>query len=118
MRLTLLQPGVRDCLLKGTISRGLELLHAVFLINNHTQLVSTMQNNICWPAGSFLEGEALSEGVQSERRQAWPSPHDEKQDRRDPLPFNGDSEPDHESHPPLAWALMWGGTYSNLYGYY
>ena len=44
-----------------------------------------------------------------------------KQDRRDPLPFVGDPEPDarpSSSCPPLAWTLVWKGTYSNLYGGY
>lgn len=42
------------------------------------------------------------------------SDRDLKQERRDPFPFQGD----HEDLPPLAWALMWQGTYSNLLAYY
>ncbi|KAI1653868.1 hypothetical protein F4813DRAFT_393248 [Daldinia decipiens] len=76
----------RKRLLTGTVSLGLELLHK----------------------------EALGETAQWERRQEALSKRDEKQNRRDPLPFNGDEE----SCPPLAWTLIWGGTYSNLYGYY
>ncbi|KAI0853035.1 hypothetical protein F5Y00DRAFT_271577 [Daldinia vernicosa] len=105
----------RERLLTGTVSRGLELLHKVtFKIENHSQLVQTMQEYITWPLGNFIAKEALGETAQWERRQDALSERDEKQNRRDPLPFNGDSE----SCPPLAWTLIWGGTYSNLYGYY
>lgn len=34
--------------------------------------------------------------------------------RRDPLPFLGDRV----DTPPLAWTLMWGNTYSNIYGWW
>ena len=77
-----------------------------------------MQPRISWPAGYFLE-DALGETAQYERRQERLSNRDQKQERRDLLPFKGDSEEDIDgSHPPLAWTLIWGGTYSNLYGYY
>jgi hypothetical protein len=106
--------------LVGTISRGLNLLHTVCCtIKDHERLVSTMQMNICHPAGFFLEDEALGETAQSRRRQERQCDRDEKQLRRDPMPFRGDGEPDeHGPRPPLAWVLMWGETYSNLYGYY
>ena len=39
------------------------------------------------------------------------------QDERAPLPFQGDcTEGKAEALPPLAWTMIWGGTYSNLYG--
>ncbi|KAI1475123.1 hypothetical protein F4774DRAFT_414134 [Daldinia eschscholtzii] len=105
----------REQLLTGTVSRGLELLHRVSCkIKGHSQLVQIMQEYITWPLGSFLTNEALGEAAQWERRQEALSKRDEKQNRRDPLPFNGDAE----SSPPLAWTMIWGGTYSNLYGYY
>ncbi|RAK95623.1 uncharacterized protein BO80DRAFT_469240 [Aspergillus ibericus CBS 121593] len=108
---------IRHCLLIGTISRGLKLLHTVlFKIENHEHLVSTMQDRIAWPAGSFLEGEALGETAQIMRRNRHPSPRDSKEERRDPLPFQGDGL--HDVHPPLAWTLIWRGTYSNLFGHY
>ncbi|KAK3935654.1 hypothetical protein QBC46DRAFT_396979 [Diplogelasinospora grovesii] len=110
---------VRDSLLKGTISRGLELLHTVFKISDHKHLVSTMQQHISWPRGNFLGNEALGETAQFQRRRERPSHRDQKQQRHDPLPFEGDDESDANGlRPPLAWALMWRGTYSNLYGYY
>ncbi|ODM18747.1 hypothetical protein SI65_05364 [Aspergillus cristatus] len=43
-----------------------------------------------------------------------PTDQDSKQKRRDPLPFQGDNE----ELPPLAWTLIWQGTYSNLFGWY
>lgn len=113
--------GARQALLAGTISLGLELLHTVlFKIKDHEQLVSKMQQRISWPRGSFLRDEALGETAQWERRQERMSDRDRKQLRRGPLPFNGDDESDNtdELHPPLAWTLIRGGTYSNLYGYY
>jgi len=78
-----------------------------------------MQQHISWPAGSFLEDEALGEIAQFQRRQERLSDRDQKRQRRDPLPFKGDGEPEANGlRPPLAWTLMWRGTYSNLYGYY
>ncbi|PWY90594.1 hypothetical protein BO94DRAFT_623342 [Aspergillus sclerotioniger CBS 115572] len=108
---------IRHSLLYGTISRGLRLLHTVFCnIRDHEHLVSTMQDRISWPAGSFLEHEALGQSAQTIRRRQHPSPRDSKEERRDPLPFQGDRVDD--VYPPLAWTLMWRGTYSNLFGYY
>ena len=107
----------RDSFLTGTISRGLELLHVVhFKIKDHEQLVSVMQANICFSAGSFLDEdfEALGETAQLMRRDEKITEKDWKQRRRDPLPFIDDVG----TGPPLAWTLIWGGTYSNLFGIY
>lgn len=91
----------------------------MFKIRDHAHLVSTIQQHISWPAGHFLEDEALGEAAQFQRRQERLSNRDQKQQRRDPLPFRGDGEPDAKGpRPPLAWTLIWRGTYSNLYGYY
>lgn len=87
-----------------------------FTTKNHAHLVSTMQEHMSLPAGAFLERQALGDEAQFQRRQERLSDRDLKQQRRDPLPFKGDGEPD--TNPPLAWTLMWRGTYSNLYGYY
>jgi hypothetical protein len=76
-----------------------------------------MQENISWPVGSFIEDEALGEVAQYQRREEQLSDGDRKQQRRDSLSFRGDAEWDAKG-PPLAWTLIWGGTYSNLYGYY
>ncbi|KAI0007240.1 hypothetical protein F4779DRAFT_519047 [Xylariaceae sp. FL0662B] len=108
---------VRECLLKGIVSRGLEMLHTVlFTIKDHSHLVSTMQRSLASPVGDFLLaiGDALDETTQVRRRREALSDRDRKEEARDPLPFEGDTE----TRPPLAWTLIWGGTYSNLYGYY
>lgn len=97
---------------------GFELLHTVlFKMRDHEHLVTTMQKNL--RVGEVLDF-ALSDGHQSiSRRNEQPSERDLKQMRRDPLPFVGDLKPDacpSLSCPPLAWTLVWKGTYSNLYG--
>ncbi|KAN0075629.1 hypothetical protein V8E54_006899, partial [Elaphomyces granulatus] len=109
----------RDRLVKGTISRGLEPMLAVcFMIRDHIDRVTAVLEYISWPAGDFLEGDALGEMAQFQRRKERLSNRDRKQLRHDPLPFKGDDEPDDNGlRPPLAWTLIWRGTYSNLYGY-
>lgn len=110
----------RRSLLTGTISRGLDLLHTVCrTAEDHKNLVSTMQTNICHPAGFFLEDDVLGEPPQYIRRHERRCARDEKQLRRDPMHFRGDGEPDkHGLRPALARTLMWGEKYSNLCGYY
>ena len=72
----------------------LKLLHTLFFtIRDHARLVSTVQQHISWPAGSFLD-RAVDEAAQFERHQRYRSDRDQKQERRDPLPFVEDSEPD------------------------
>lgn len=110
--------------LVGTISRGLDLLHTVCCATkDHLHLVSTMQHNICWPAGCFLEdgfvSGALGRLAQMERLEKWPGERDEKQLRGDPMPFRGDGGPDeHGERPPIAWTLIWREKYTNVFGYY
>jgi hypothetical protein len=108
----------RDTLLNGTISRGLDLLHTVFSrVSDHAQLVLVMQAQIAWPVGSFLENEAWGDTAQWRLRQERLSRREQKQQRRDPLLFTGDGDSETEGpRPPLAWTVMWGGTYSNLFG--
>lgn len=112
--------GIRYYLLKGTISCGLELLsHVLFDMKDHEHLVSTMQKRMTCFIGDFLEDDALGDLTQAKRRREAPTERDRKPRRRDPLPFQGDVETDPEGvYPPLAWTVLWGGTYSNLYGYY
>ena len=54
--------GAYTMLLQGTISRGLDLLRAVFDIGGHDLLVSTMQSQITWVAGDLIEGDAMERG--------------------------------------------------------
>lgn len=97
--------------------RGLPLLNIVlFEIKGHEHLVSTIQKHMTSSYILFnaLEG-VLGETQQTVRRERQPSERDLKQEQRAPLPFRGDGDPD---APPLAWTIIWGGTYSNLYGWY
>lgn len=78
-----------------------------------------MQDELCYAVADFLEDEALGRWTQQKRRQKWPCDRDEKQLRRDPMPFRGDGQPDELGpRPPRAWTLIWGEKYSNLYGDY
>ncbi len=95
---------------------GLELLHTVlFKMRDHEHLVTTMQKSLS--LGGELFVEAFSESTQWIRRKEQLTERDLRQQARDPLPFVGDLDSDtHGSCPPLAWTLIWKGTYSNLYG--
>lgn len=84
----------------------------LFKIKDHTLLVSTMQEQTR-PRSDSIE-EVLDETTQFILRDQHPSDGNLKQERRDTLPFHGD----HEEHPPLAWSIIWRGTYSNLFGWY
>lgn len=82
-----------------------------------------MQPQIALIVGDFLGYDdvygALSEHAQSNLREERVSRREQKQERRDPLPFTGDGDSETEGpRPPLAWTLIWGGTYSNLFGSY
>lgn len=97
--------------------RGLNLLRTVlFDTKSHEHLVTTMQEHMTSsyiPIDSF-EG-VLGQTKQARRRRNHPSERDRMEEQRVPFPFRGDGEPD---APPLAWTMLWGGTYSNLYGTY
>lgn len=118
----------RCSFLTAVLSRGLPLLHTVlFRIRNHDHLVTTMQEQIAWPLGSFFDddtGNALSDTPQYYRRREYPSERDAMQDRRDPLLFQGDcaalvgSDGIWTSLPPLAWTVLWRETYSNIFGFH
>lgn len=106
-------------IIQGTISRGLDVLQEVLLINNMDQLISNMKDIMTWTPGSFLEHETLGMSSQYQRRRRWPSSRDEMESRREAFPFRGDVEVDLDgSYPPLSWTLIWNGTYSNTYGSY
>jgi hypothetical protein len=109
-----------DCLLKGTISHGLDLLYTVCCtVKGHEHLVSTMQMSAGYRRGFFLEDDALGDMTQDRRRRERLFDRDEKQPRGDPMPFRGDGETNERGpRPPLAWTLMWSGNCSNVYGGY
>jgi len=99
---------------------GLALLKTVLLDttpedSDQDRLVATMQRSI---ASSYIPLDGLEgifgEAVQRRRRQQTLSARDTLTTRRAPLPFHGD----YLAGPPLAWTLLWGGTYSNLVGWY
>lgn len=88
--LTLYVDVVRGGLLRGTISRGLELLQILLLkIKDHADMVFIMQKQITWLQCVSREGEILGETAQNERRQRYASHRDLMQERREPLPFQG-----------------------------
>ncbi|KAK3899285.1 hypothetical protein C8A05DRAFT_46603 [Staphylotrichum tortipilum] len=108
----------RTTWLGGTVLSGLGRLHSVlFKMRDHEHLVSTMQKTI---TGGELFDDALWDVSQSTLRREQPSERDLKEEAREPLPFVGDVVPDIQgsSCPPLAWTLVWKGTYSNRYGDY
>jgi hypothetical protein len=64
----------------------------------------------------------MSQGAQKRRRRDHRSERHTMCDKRLPFPFRGDQEPSEdlgpESLPPLAWTMIWGESYSSLYGRY
>lgn len=77
-----------------------------------------MQNSITILGNSFILGSPVFDWhtIQQQVRhdRDYLSEPDRKQEARDPLPFEGDIE----TRPPLAWTVIWKGTFSNFYGYY
>ncbi len=114
----------RSSYLNGTASHGLEMLHNIlFKPRTPTQLVSILQENLR-EVGSlqfFEDTEGFPGWVtQISLRTSYQSDRDLKMQLAEPLPFDGDSEPrlgEKKQGPPLAWTLIWQGTYCNLYGY-
>ncbi|PYH66547.1 uncharacterized protein BO88DRAFT_468920 [Aspergillus vadensis CBS 113365] len=106
--------------LNGTITQGLERLHTLFFkIQEHSELVNVMEQTLVLWLEEFLEGDvhgAFTHAAQSGRRARAPSERDKKEERREPLPFRGDRVDG--VYPPLAWTLLWKGTYSNMLGSY
>lgn len=107
----------RTRLLKGTISRGLKLLHIVSQIHDHDTLVSVMDSEMVSLDIFIGDGpmEALSQVTQSRLWGLQPqSPRNVLVRQRAPMPFRGDQEA--ENAPSLGWVLLWGETYSNMFG--
>lgn len=70
-----------------------------------------MQNQIALPR-NFTFPDILRASLQSTRQEEYLSDRDLKENQRTPLPFQGDVE----DLPPLAWTLIWRGTYSGILG--
>lgn len=105
----------------GTALRGgLELLRVVLVYlksgGDRGTLLNIMQRNIVSFHDGFVDPHLgiLYDGRQRERREQAPSRKDELTYERAPLPFQGDCL----SGPPLAWTILWGGTYCNMIGGY
>ncbi|KEZ41558.1 hypothetical protein SAPIO_CDS7725 [Scedosporium apiospermum] len=103
--------------LEGLTLRGLPLLHEVmFNIKDHEDLVTIIQEHMWAEYIPVNRDEGLFGGTHQEiRYRNKPSKRDQMQEDRVALPFRGDGEP---HAPPLAWTIIWGGTYSTLVGCY
>lgn len=110
------------------MTQGLERLYTIFFkVKKHADLVNIMEQTLVLWLEEFLQGDvhgAFTHAAQSGRRAIAPSERDKKEERREPLPFRGDRVDDYYynysngAHPPLAWTLLWKGTYSNMLGSY
>ncbi|KAI9765475.1 MAG: hypothetical protein M1839_005495 [Geoglossum umbratile] len=107
----------RDSLSEGTMSRGLNILDMLFsTVWDHKQLLYLIQARIT-PSQQDLLQDAGSTETQSQLHNDSPQSHrQQKQNRRDPMPFTGvgDSETD-EPRPPLAWTALHGEIYSSIF---
>ncbi|GLA38644.1 hypothetical protein AnigIFM63309_005947 [Aspergillus niger] len=109
-----------DCYIMGILTQGLGFLHKImYEIQDHMEVVRIMENNltICW--GEFLGwgGGAFDDDILEGRRLKSPSAKDKREERRDPLPFRSDIVDNLDGeYPPLAWTIIWKGTYSNMVG--
>jgi hypothetical protein len=101
----------------GSVSRGLKLTVRLLQVDDHDTLVAKMERGLV--QSRFLDDpmrRVVGSTVQSMRRQASRNARDEAEQRKDPMDFTGDAVP--PDGPPLAWVLLWGGTYANLFGEY
>ncbi|KAK4144328.1 uncharacterized protein C8A04DRAFT_28016 [Dichotomopilus funicola] len=101
----------REYIRQGTAERGLSLFYNVLCINDHDDLVETMDDNMD-VSGSYED--LIHTTTQFNRRVEYPQEGDLAEEDRERLPFAGDRE----DAPPLAWVIMWKGRYSNWYGDY
>ncbi|KAL6835548.1 hypothetical protein V8C40DRAFT_234572 [Trichoderma camerunense] len=112
--------GEYDDYMDGTVSRGLKMAVRLLNIGDHEKLVSKMQR--CLTHDQNLDAPvrtAIGLAAQSDRREmstSFPNKRDEAEQRQDPIRFTGDTVP--PNGPPLAWVLLWGGKYANIYGEY
>jgi hypothetical protein len=93
------------------------LVARLLAVEDYEELVNRMCRCLTYGPGRDATLDSCLEITnQSDRRDFYGSldARDEAEQRRDPTPFVGDSIP--PSGPPLAWVLLWGGKYANLYG--
>lgn len=105
--------------MEGTVSRGIKMTARLLAIDKHDQLVDKMAR--CLTPCQYLDASinaSLSTLAQADRREDLNHTPNAKDDAegRDPLSFPGDTVP--PRGPPLAWVLLWGGKYVNIFGEY
>ncbi|RYP13395.1 hypothetical protein DL767_010753 [Monosporascus sp. MG133] len=112
--------GEHDDYMDGTVSRGLKMTVRLLAIDDYEKLVSKMQRYLTHDQSLDAPmRKALDSVAQNDRREMstnFPDARDEAEQRRDPVDFVGDAVP--PDGPPLAWVLLWGGKYANIYGEY
>ncbi len=87
----------------------------VLRTRDYGKLLQFIQKSLSWHRShSFPKIPfCLNRGAQYHRRVELPSAADWDEANRVALPFSGDKE----DGPPLAWATMWKGAVSNVYGF-
>ncbi|POS71620.1 hypothetical protein DHEL01_v209986 [Diaporthe helianthi] len=94
------------------VSQGLPLLTSVLRIRDRGELAATLRANVDHHAGHIWLDDVTGNMDMHERWERSYSERDLAQDEGRPIPFRGDDT----GSPPLAWVLIWGETYSNLFG--
>lgn len=94
------------------VSQGLPLLASVLPIQDHEELVDALRANMHHFASDTWLDDITGNTDMHQRWERSYSERDAAQDEGRPMPFRGD---DLDS-PPLAWVLIWGEAYSNLFG--
>lgn len=114
-----IRSGTRRNFIEGTtLHGGLSLLGTMLFdakVCEKESLVGMMQRSIVSSYIPISKNEGiLGESQQARRREQEPTLGDSMTEERVPCEFVGDDL----SGPPFAWTLIWGGTFSNLYGWY
>ena len=102
----------RDTSRNFLVSQGLPLLASVLRIQSHNELADTLRANINYYASDMWLDDVTGNTDMFERWERSYSERDLAQDEGQMMPFRGE---DLDS-PPLGWVLIWGETYSNLFG--
>lgn len=98
------------------MSQGLPLLLAVLRTAGREDLVRVFRANLHWHAFDTWLDDIISNTSMHERWERSYSERDAAQDEGRAMPFRGDDGDQQLGSPPLAWVLIWAGTYSNLFG--
>ncbi len=115
----------RSLYLLGTTCQGLETLHDIKFRDRPLMqclpIIESKLSMIGGPGEPFDDSAGFSTRSDQDRfRRDYELEGNLKMQRRSPLRFQGDNEPrlGERKDPPLAWTIMWNGTYSNLHGEY